>query len=72
MVVIVSQKMLKNKYLYFSGHIYDVTGNYDIPFILSGTFGLIAGVSVLILVLVMHIQRRKTINKGTVSMLSKI
>ena len=42
----------------FAGHIYDVSRNYDVPFILAGTLGLVAGITVLILSMVMRTQRR--------------
>ena len=46
-----------------SGYIYDVTHNYDTPFVLGGTLGVLAGFVVLFSLLIKRCRRGKYLLK---------
>ena len=44
------------------GFLYDVTGNYNIPYVVTGSFQLVAGVLLICLFGVIYSKRQKTIS----------
>ena len=56
---IIYHSYIWNIWFYISGFLYDVTGNYDIPFYVTGSMQVIGGV-ILCVVAVLHKKRTRT------------